>query len=385
MQNNKLRLYYYSYCTVFAVLFLFLYEPVNTYEWWIIITFAIVATVFDLRPIVLHSGDNLTLVTPLLFTAGVLYGVSTIFFINILMTVLLIIVVRNKWFIHIFNGIQYTISGIVGLWIYRIIDVNLHFELSDLVAFAGFSLAFYVVNVLLLTTFLHLEVGKSYRELIPIFTEGKALVIYFTTLAVGLLMVTVVKYEGLVGFLVFCLILLGLSLTYRSFYSMFDHFKSLSEKDELTKLFNHRYFQENLEKTIQQHEKVALLIIDLDYFKLYNDCFGHPKGDLLLRDIANIIKQNISSTAIASRYGGEEFTVILPDVDKKGAVAIAERIRLAIASHQFDGSEQMPFKCITVSIGISVYPDMSTTREGLIDLADKALYTSKHSRNKVSY
>lgn len=333
----------------------------------------------------LHSGDNLTLVTPLLFTAGVLYGVSTIFFINILMTVLLIIVVRKKWFIHIFNGIQYTISGIVGLWIYRIIDANLHFELSDLVAFAGFSLAFYVVNVLLLTTFLHLEGGKSYRELIDIFTEGKALVIYFTTLAVGLLMVTVVKYEGLVGFLVFCLILLGLSLTYRSFYSMFDHFKSLSEKDELTKLFNHRYFQENLEKTIQQHEKVALLIIDLDYFKLYNDSFGHPKGDLLLRDIANIIKQNISNTAIASRYGGEEFTVILPDVDKKGAVAIAERIRLAVASHQFDGSEQMPFQCITVSIGISVYPDMSMTREGLIDLADKALYTSKHSRNKVSY
>nr|WP_239454096.1 GGDEF domain-containing protein [Bacillus suaedaesalsae] len=166
---------------------------------------------------------------------------------------------------------------------------------------------------------------------------------------------------------------------------MFDHFKSLSEKDELTRLYNHRYFQEYLEKVIEQGQKVSLLIIDLDHFKKYNDTFGHPKGDVLLRDIANIIKQNISESAIASRYGGEEFTVILPDVDKKSAVAIAERIRVAVASHQFEGSEQMPYKCITVSIGVSVFPEMSMTREGLIDLADQALYTSKNTRNKVSY
>ncbi|MBM6616835.1 diguanylate cyclase [Bacillus suaedaesalsae] len=385
MQNKKLKLYHYSYCTIFAVMFLYLYEPVSAYGWLVIITFSLVATVYDLRPIVLHSGDNLTLATPLLFTAGVLYGVSTIFFINLLVTILLMFFVPKKWFIHIFNGVQYTISGVIGLWVYKLIESNFTFEWNELVAFAGFSIVFYIMNVLLLTTFIHFQDGREYREMFPIFMEKKTIIIYFTTLAIGLLMVTVVKHEGLVGFLVFCLILFGLTLTYRSFYSMFDHFKSLSEKDELTRLYNHRYFQEYLEKVIEQGQKVSLLIIDLDHFKKYNDTFGHPKGDVLLRDIANIIKQNISESAIASRYGGEEFTVILPDVDKKSAVAIAERIRVAVASHQFEGSEQMPYKCITVSIGVSVFPEMSMTREGLIDLADQALYTSKNTRNKVSY
>ncbi|KAA0546120.1 GGDEF domain-containing protein [Bacillus sp. BGMRC 2118] len=386
MQNQKLKLYHYSYCTIFALAFLYFYEPVSANGWWVIITFSLVAAVYDLRPIVLHSGDNLTLATPLLFTAGVLYGVSTIFLINVIVTFLLIIYVPKKWFIHIFNGVQYTISGTIGLWVYQLIESSLSFEWDKLVAFIGFSVVYYVFNVLLLSTFIHLEGGRPYKDLLPIFMEKKTIILYFTTLAIGLLMVTVVENEGLIGFLVFCLILFGLTLTYRSFYSMFDHFKSLSEKDELTKLYNHRYFQESLEKSIQQGKKVSLLLIDLDHFKIYNDTFGHPKGDVLLREVSSIIKRSIPETAIASRYGGEEFTVILPDdVEKKSAVAIAERIRLAVASHQFEGSEQMPYKCITVSIGISVYPEMARTREGLIDLADQALYTSKNTRNTVSY
>lgn len=385
MLINKLNLYHFSCIIIFSLSFWYLFEPISLSVWLLLFVFAIVTTLFNIKPIVLHSGEHLTLVTPLLFAAGVLYGVATLFVISLLMIVFLILLVPKKWVNHIFNGVQYTLSGVIAFIVYFFIEAQVELPFNHLIAFVGYAIVFYMVNVFFVATYLKIRDGKKYSEMLEVYLERNAVIIYFTNLAIGLLMVVVVDEDGIVGFLIFCLILSGVSLTYRSFYYMFDHFKSLSEKDELTRLYNHRYFQESLEKSIQEHQKVALLIIDLDYFKIYNDTFGHPKGDVLLREIASLIQNNIPEDAIASRYGGEEFTVIVPNEEKQGAITIAEKIRLAVCNHLFEGSEKMPNNCITVSIGISIYPGMAMSREGLIENADKALYKSKTLRNTVSY
>ena len=164
--------------------------------------------------------------------------------------------------------------------------------------------------------------------------------------------------------------------------------KTLANVDELTGLYNHRYFQEFLQKTIDNSKKenneVSLLFMDIDYFKNFNDNNGHQAGDLLLKQISQIIKSSIRGTDVVARYGGEEFTVILPNTTEKDAVNIAERIRCCIENTHFKNQENQPNKKITVSIGVSSYPKRAVNKHQLIYTADNALYRAKSlSRNRV--
>lgn len=385
MQSNfKLKLYQISYCALFIIAFYSYYKPISLSIWVAVVTFAAATTVFEIHPIVLPSGDNLSLVSPAIFTVGLLYGAPIIFWINALTAIILFFLQPKKWVFHIFNCVQYSLSGIVGFWFYHLLATESAPIVSNLGAFVAFSISFFLSNVFFITTYLKLRDNIPYKDLGNIFFEKKAMLIYFTMMALGFLMAIVVKSEGLPGFMMFFAILWCLSISYRSYYQMFDHFRALSEKDELTKLYNHRYFQERLENTISSYSKAALLLIDLDRFKLYNDAFGHPKGDQLLLEVATIITESIPESGVACRYGGEEFTVILPNADTEEAMIIAEKIRTAIAECKFEGVEHMPDKCITASIGVSTFPEMADSRGELIMLADQALYKSKaNNRNKV--
>jgi len=161
-----------------------------------------------------------------------------------------------------------------------------------------------------------------------------------------------------------------------------------SRIDPLTKLYNRR----NLEKIVNYqlktarilNLKIALLMLDIDNFKQINDKYGHIVGDKVLQEIANIIRKNIRKTDYAFRYGGEEFLVILPAVDKKTAYKIAEKIRTDIEKKQFKiDSENLK---ITVSIGVAIL-DKETLKKDLktiIEKVDKALYTAKNNgKNQV--
>lgn len=164
--------------------------------------------------------------------------------------------------------------------------------------------------------------------------------------------------------------------------------KNLANVDELTGLYNHRYFQEFLHKAIENADKekqeVSLLFMDIDYFKNYNDINGHQAGDLLLKNIGKIMKKCIRGTDIVARYGGEEFAVILPNTTEDDAVKIGERIRLSIENTYFKGQENQPNNNITISIGVSSYPHRSSSKYQLINTADDALYMAKaFSRNRV--
>lgn len=167
-----------------------------------------------------------------------------------------------------------------------------------------------------------------------------------------------------------------------------DELQSLVNKDGLTGVYNHRFFCDILKKIIKESENdnksVSMIFIDIDYFKYYNDLYGHQKGDDILRDIGNILRDNVRTQDIVARYGGEEFAIILPDTKEDEATLIAEGIRKKIEKTNFEGEENQPNGRITVSIGVSLYPDKAKSDIELIKSSDDALYRAKFfDKNRV--
>lgn len=161
----------------------------------------------------------------------------------------------------------------------------------------------------------------------------------------------------------------------------------LAHTDDLTGLYNHRYLVNYLEKEIKRarkHEKaLAVLMLDIDYFKRYNDNHGHLKGDKLLIELSQVIKKSARGVDAVTRYGGEEFCVVLVDTGVKLATEIGERIRKSIENYPFKNREGQPNGKITVSVGVAGFPDHGNNGNDLIGMADQALYKAKLKRNKL--
>jgi len=158
--------------------------------------------------------------------------------------------------------------------------------------------------------------------------------------------------------------------------------------DRMTKLFSHHYFQQNLDEEVSRALRYkgvfSLIMFDIDHFKKFNDTFGHLQGDLIIKEIARILRHSVRTVDFTARYGGEEFAVVLPQVDAKGAAVVAERIRAAIDKHEFPG-EDGPLH-VSVSMGVAQFkPQRMRSPSQLIAEADKALYQSKElGRNRIT-
>ncbi|MBN8554914.1 MAG: diguanylate cyclase [Deltaproteobacteria bacterium] len=179
-------------------------------------------------------------------------------------------------------------------------------------------------------------------------------------------------------------------LTCYSKVEMHQDILSMANRDGLTRLYNHRYFQDRIRQelaTVQrQNAQMSLILMDVDHFKNYNDSNGHPAGDKILKQLALILdpEEGKRVSDITARYGGEEFVMLLPFTPYDGALIKAERIRKAVEDFEFDHREKQPLKKVTLSIGVATYPDHAKLPVDLIEAADQSLYQAKHGgRNRV--
>jgi diguanylate cyclase (GGDEF)-like protein/PAS domain S-box-containing protein len=156
--------------------------------------------------------------------------------------------------------------------------------------------------------------------------------------------------------------------------------RSQSIRDPLTGLFNRRFMEESLElelrRAVRNQRPLSVIMLDLDRFKHFNDTYGHDAGDTLLRELGTLLQTNIRGEDIACRYGGEEFTLIMPEGSAEIARQRAELIRRAIGELQLEHRGQ-PLGNISVSLGVAVFPEHGRTRDALLQAADSALYMSK--------
>jgi diguanylate cyclase (GGDEF)-like protein len=173
----------------------------------------------------------------------------------------------------------------------------------------------------------------------------------------------------------------SIALERSMYYSLVDHLKELSITDSLTGLFNKRYFEERFFEELQRSDRhnlsFSLAMLDIDDFKLFNDTEGHLSGDEVLKNIANIAKESTRVIDIIARFGGEEFTIIMPQTEKDEAFFVAERIRKSTREQLSHTWRYFPKEHITVTVGIATFPSDGRDMKNLIRNADKALYKGK--------
>jgi diguanylate cyclase (GGDEF)-like protein len=162
----------------------------------------------------------------------------------------------------------------------------------------------------------------------------------------------------------------------------------LAISDGLTGLCNHRFFHESLNEEVvragRYGRNISVIILDIDYFKKYNDAHGHQTGDKLLKELAQVLTKVARLNDVVARYGGEEFIYLLHEANKCEAMLFAKRLRQRVADHVFEGEDVLPEGRLTVSLGVASFPEDAATSQNLIHHADMALYKAKNEgRNQV--
>jgi diguanylate cyclase (GGDEF)-like protein len=169
---------------------------------------------------------------------------------------------------------------------------------------------------------------------------------------------------------------------------LFEEINRLAITDGLTGLYNLRHLKrvlgEEVKRSLRYKRPLSFIMLDIDFFKIFNDNHGHPQGDEELRILSGLLQQNTRDVDSVFRYGGEEFSVIIPEVPKHEAYAMAERIRRFIQDYAFPYEEDQPDGNFTVSMGVASLPEDALSGEELVERADRALYRAKQTgRNKV--
>lgn len=170
--------------------------------------------------------------------------------------------------------------------------------------------------------------------------------------------------------------------------ALYEQTRELSITDALTNVYNRRHFNDRYAAEFMRASRyqrpLSVLVIDIDHFKKFNDMHGHLVGDKVLKMTAAVLEENIRKADILARFGGEEFVVILPEIDKQHGLQVAEKLRRAIQQTHFPKEESQPFGHITASFGLASFPEDADDDHKLLALADQALYQAKaNGRNRV--
>jgi diguanylate cyclase (GGDEF)-like protein len=170
---------------------------------------------------------------------------------------------------------------------------------------------------------------------------------------------------------------------------LFAETVELTLVDALTGAFNRRHLFARLEMELARAQrfdsKVTIVMIDIDHFKHFNDTCGHPAGDRILRETAQMLKKTVRKVDTVARYGGEEFMVVLPLIGRAEGQEVAEKLRRAVERTKFEDGDRQPGGKVTISVGVATYPDDGTSLEKVVDCVDSALYASKRGgRNLVT-
>ena len=168
----------------------------------------------------------------------------------------------------------------------------------------------------------------------------------------------------------------------------YEYAQKVSMVDELTTLYTRRYFLESSQREFRQAERCgeffSIILVDIDHFKYFNDTYGHPLGDVVLKKLSSVLKSHVRQSDIVARYGGEEFIILLPGTNKTGAAASAEKLRSAVERElviEVGGGKE---ERVTITAGVASYLEDGKTVEDIIAAADKFLYLGKEGgRNKV--
>lgn len=284
------------------------------------------------------------------------------------------IMIISSYFVFIFSG------GVVG-----------HIDPTHISPYVLSLTVYFVLNTLLMMIYFLLAVeGEDLKGLFSQLIKDKTFIVSYSNIfLLSFVLGALLEHAGLFGLFLFVSICTMLSM---AFIQHFENYQAVSEKakrDSLTGLNNHGYFKELLEKETaaakQSGKPLSLAIIDLDDFKKYNDSYGHLKGDQLLREFSALLEKACrEKDFIVGRYGGEEFSIIMPNTDKNKACTFINRLRKNINDTPFEGAEVLLYGCLSFSAGIAELEKETFNSEEILYKADEALYFAKSKGKNIA-
>ena len=359
--------------------------PIDRADWRLAILLAAGAAVAQLFVVVTPRNQSYQTAPVLVVAAAIVLPPPLLALVVIVQHIPEWLKERYPWYIQTFNIANYGLSALAAQEAFSYVSTagGDYVSSPDLVFFlAGLaaSVSFVAVNHVLLAVVLRLARGHSFRQS-GLFTVQSV----STDLVIALIGVVVaavwIDNPWLVALALAPLVLVQRTLA-------LPKLEAEARQDPKTELYNARHFSDVLEQTLERAERsgrpVSLLVADLDLLREINNRYGHLAGDVVLVGVARILREHIGDEDFAARFGGEEFALLLPDLDEAGAKVAAESIRKAVSESSFDVDTSSEPISATVSIGVATFPAHATTSRELIYRADVAAYRAKaQGRNRV--
>lgn len=248
--------------------------------------------------------------------------------------------------------------------------------------------AYFIINTITLGLFFHFSTKDALQQMKRAFVT-ESLLVYLCTLILALVLTILVVHNGVLGLLLYLSLSILLSHAFRQLFVMYQTIEEKANTDQRTGLFNHSYFESMLESELTnartQGTPLCLGLIDIDDFKKYNDRFGHLQGDSLLALLGDFLMRKTEGTPVtAFRYGGEEFTLLMPGMELDESYKFMNKLRKQLNDTPFEGVEVFPHGCLSFSGGVAPYEVDMYNKSQLVDQADKALYyAKKQGKNNV--
>jgi diguanylate cyclase (GGDEF)-like protein len=395
---HRNRSYLYSFIICIAGLGLFIHSTqqqilhFSSSEWgWVtaLAGSAVLLTVFTFQ--LPPQGNGLSLDSSIYLASLFIFGPALTLLVLLLSSIVLLFIEWGTTALwkHLNNFAVYCIMITSASYIFSWSGGNQGpLASSHLAAYAGAMALYFLLNLLLVGLFYYIVFHENlYTTLKEMLTD--AVLAYLCTLVLSLVLTVLLYHNGITGLVLFLCLSVLISYSFKRLFSMYRDIEDRANRDQRTGLFNHSYFETALEEAMRKSEAtgsaLSLAMIDIDDFKKYNDHFGHLKGDGLIVFLAELLKRETGTTEIiVSRYGGEEFTLLMPGHDAASAQLFIERLRKTLNNSIFEGSEIFPQGCLAFSAGIAGYqPDVHFKSE-LVDHADQALYyAKKQGKNMV--
>ena len=314
------------------------------------------------------------------------------FSLSVLLPISIILLIKDRklaWWKHVVNFSIYSlmITGAAAVFEWT----GGHTGAIDgynLFPYAAALAAYFMINTITLGLFFHFSTKDALQQMKRVFLT-ESLLVYLCTLILALVLTILVVHNGVLGLLLYLSLSILLSHAFKQLFIMYQSIEEKANSDQRTGLFNHSYFESMLEMELNrarsQGTSLCLGLLDIDDFKKYNDQFGHLQGDSLLALLGDFLIRKTEGTPVtAFRYGGEEFTLLMPGMDLEESYQFMNKLRKQLNDTPFEGVEVLPHGCLSFSAGVASYQVDMYNKSQLVDQADKALYyAKKQGKNNV--
>ncbi|MDT9722542.1 diguanylate cyclase [Paenibacillus sp. ClWae2A] len=314
------------------------------------------------------------------------------FSLSVLLPVSIILLIKERkltWWKHIVNFSIYSImiTGAAAVFQWTGGQSGT-LDGYNLIPYFAALAAYFIINTITLGLFFHFSTKDALQQMKRAFVT-ESLLVYLCTLILALVLTILVVHNGVLGLLLYLSLSILLSHAFKQLFVMYQSIEEKANTDQRTGLFNHSYFENMLESELTnartQGTPLCLGLIDIDDFKKYNDRFGHLQGDSLLALLGDFLMRKTEGTPVtAFRYGGEEFTLLMPGMELDESYKFMNKLRKQLNDTPFEGVEVFPHGCLSFSGGVAPYQVDMYNKSQLVDQADKALYyAKKQGKNNV--